>query len=145
MTSAPTRRANHAAWLGFVLTFAGMVSYFELFARFPLLRDFPWINLPIVLAGMALSVLGLVRAIRRRSRLWARGLAGLGLALSLLVGGFFVVYVFVLSYALPAPTATATSLDVAPDFELPDAHGVKHRLADYRGSRVVLVFYRGHW
>ena len=142
---APTKRWNLAAWLGPVLTFAGMVSYFTLFARFPPLRDFPWVNLPLVLAGMALSILGLVRSVRCGSRWWARGLAGLGLALSLLLGGFFVAYVFVLSYALPAPTTTAASLDVAPDFELPDAHGVMHRLSDYRGSRVVLVFYRGHW
>lgn len=146
MSSAtPARRPNHAAWLGPLLAFGGMVSYFTLFARFPALRDFPWLNLPLVLAGVALSALGLVRSVRRRSRWWARGLAGLGLVFSLFVGGFLPVYVFVLSYALPAPTTTAASLGVAPDFELPDAHGAKHRLSDYRGSRVVLVFYRGHW
>lgn len=29
----------------------------------------------------------------------------------------------------------------APDFTLPDAHGKKHRLSDYRGSSVILYFY----
>ena len=145
MAPAPARLSRHAVWLGPALAFGGVVSYFMVFARFPVLRDFPWVNLPLVLAGIALSVLGLRGALRHRSRFWVRGLAGLGLALSLLVGVFFVVYVFVLSYALPAPTATAVSLDVAPNFELPDSQGVMHRLSDYRGSRVVIVFYRGHW
>lgn len=33
--------------------------------------------------------------------------------------------------------------DVAPDFELPGTGGRTYRLADYRGSRVVLAFYPG--
>lgn len=31
--------------------------------------------------------------------------------------------------------------DLAPDFELPDAHGETHRLSTFRGERVVLFFY----
>ena len=31
--------------------------------------------------------------------------------------------------------------DAAPDFSLPDAQGRPHRLADFRGKRVVLYFY----
>jgi peroxiredoxin Q/BCP len=31
--------------------------------------------------------------------------------------------------------------DLAPDFELPDENGQKHKLSDYRGRRVVLYFY----
>lgn len=30
---------------------------------------------------------------------------------------------------------------MAPDFELPDQNGNKHRLSDYRGKKVVLYFY----
>jgi cytochrome oxidase Cu insertion factor (SCO1/SenC/PrrC family) len=47
---------------------------------------------------------------------------------------------------------TATELDrvkvgePAPDFTLQDSDGRKVTLADYRGTKnVVLVFYRGHW
>ena len=31
--------------------------------------------------------------------------------------------------------------DLAPDFELPDETGQRHKLSDYRGRRVVLYFY----
>ncbi len=34
---------------------------------------------------------------------------------------------------------------VAPDIELPALDGRRHRLIDYRGRSVVLLFYRGHW
>ena len=34
---------------------------------------------------------------------------------------------------------------LAPPFALPATDGSEHRLADYRGAKVVVVFYRGHW
>jgi xanthine dehydrogenase YagT iron-sulfur-binding subunit len=35
--------------------------------------------------------------------------------------------------------------DAAPDFELPDPSGARHRLAELRGSPVVLAFQPTHW
>ena len=35
------RRWNWPIWVGFVVVVAGLFSY-ELFARFPITRDFPW-------------------------------------------------------------------------------------------------------
>ncbi|KAL7461692.1 hypothetical protein ACHAXS_002106 [Conticribra weissflogii] len=32
--------------------------------------------------------------------------------------------------------------DVAPDFELVDCEGIKHKLSDFRGRRVLLSFFR---
>lgn len=32
-----------------------------------------------------------------------------------------------------------------PNFSLPAIDGVVHRLSDFQGRKVVLVFYRGHW
>jgi hypothetical protein len=136
---------NHALWLGPLIAFVGMVSYFQFFARFPALRDFPWVNLPLVLIGIALSLGGFWGAYVRGSR-WPVKLAGsFGLALALLCGGFLIVYVFGISNSLPATTSTTRALELAPDFELEDSSGRMHRLSDYRGSKVVLVFYRGHW
>jgi len=33
----------------------------------------------------------------------------------------------------------------APDFTLRDEHGKRVHLADARGQKTVLVFYRGYW
>lgn len=33
----------------------------------------------------------------------------------------------------------------APDFTLENADGKKISLSEYRGKKVILVFYRGHW
>ena len=89
--------------------------------------------------------LGTVRAFTRGSRLPIRLLGTLGLALSVLFGGFLGAYVFVLSYRLPPPSDVSTGLAAAPDVELLGTDGRPFRLASLRGTRVVLVFYRGHW
>ena len=50
-----------------------------------------------------------------------------------------------------AAAETASDLDRVkvgerpPEFSLPDAGGIKHNLAGYRGRNLVLVFYRGYW
>ena len=140
-----TRKRNHLIWLGPLVTAAGFFGYFAIFARFPATRDFPWVNLPVVVAGMALSLLAVRRAFSRRSAYRGRVLGSLGLGLSLAVGGFFLVYVFWLSDQLPAPTDTVGVGEIAPDFTLPDAGGDPVRLSDLRGRKVILTFYRGYW
>jgi hypothetical protein len=48
----------------------------------------------------------------------------------------------VVSFAAPAAErADALRSGLAPDFELPDVHGVPHRLSDHRGRKVVLYAY----
>ena len=143
--SSERPRRNHALWLGPLITSTGVISYFMFFARFPALRDFPWINLPLVAIGLAVSFGGLWSAYTRGSRRWVKVAGSFGLALSLLFGGFLIAYVFFLSYSLPAASATTAELEQAPEFALTDSTGRLHRLSDYRGSTVVIVFYRGHW
>ena len=141
----PERRRNHLIWIGPLVTFAGLVSYFTFFARFAALRDFPWVNLPLTLAGVALSAFGLWRAFARPAVFRGRILGTLGLVLSVFLGGLFSFYVFRLSYSLPEPSATTLSLEAAPDFALAAMNGDTVRLSDLQGSKVVLVFYRGFW
>lgn len=43
--------------------------------------------------------------------------------------------------APPAERAAGLRSGIAPDFELPDVHGVMHRLSDFRGKKVVLYAY----
>lgn len=139
------RRRNHGLWIGPLVTIAGAISYFTLFARYAVLRDFPWINLPLVLIGLAVSAIALGRAYSRRSSHRGKILGSIGLAASVLVSSAFVLYVFWLSSGLPAPTQLTQQLTVAPQFTLVDHTGRSVRLDDYRGKRVLLVFYRGHW
>ena len=145
MSAEPERRRNHLLWLGPLLTAGAAISYFTYFARFPALRDFPWVNLPLVLAGEALSAIGLWRPWARRPIYRGRLLGALGLAGSSLLASAFVLYVFVISTWMPAPSARALALDIAPDFTLEDQAGRPVHLADFRGRKVILTFYRGYW
>jgi hypothetical protein len=137
-------RRDHRVWIGPVVTFAGAVSYFTTFSRFAFLRDFPWLNLPIVLAGVVLSALGARNAFRS-SGTWRKLFAAGGLVLSTLLGGLFCLYVFFLSYLLPAPTAVALGLERVPELTLPDHTGRPVALSGFRGRKLVVTFYRGHW
>jgi hypothetical protein len=136
------RRRNHLLWLGPLVVFAGFVSYYQVFARFAVLRDFPWINLPVIWVGVVVTALGLRQAFRR-----GRGkiLGSIALLFSVLVAGLFHAYVFWYSYQMPAAATAPTALAPAPDFTLVDQHGRSITLSDFRGRKVVLVFYRGHW
>jgi cytochrome oxidase Cu insertion factor (SCO1/SenC/PrrC family) len=59
----------------------------------------------------------------------------------LLVGGGLVAW----RLRLPKPQSSFTDLQLAPDFTLNDQDGKPFTLSSLRGSRVVLVFYRGYW
>lgn len=130
-------RANHAVWIGLLISLIGLVSYFTFFARFPALRDVPKVNFALVLIGLAISGWGLLR---RRS-LWSI----VGFVLSAACGAMLALYVFVLSYGLPATERVIQVGEPAPAFALPDQEGRTTTLDDYRGSNLVLVFYRGFW
>lgn len=139
------RRRNHLIWIGPLVTFAGVVSYFMVFARFPGLRDFPWLNLPLVLLGATASALAVWRATTAREVFKGRILAPIGLLVSLFFAGIFVLYIFRWSYAVPQPTDATLGLEQAPDFALASMAGDTVRLSDFRGRKVVVVFYRGFW
>jgi len=137
MTKNTMTRRNHAVWLGALISLIGLISYFTFFARFPALRDVPKVNFALVLIGLVISGWGVVR---RRS-LWSIA----GFAVSAACAGMLAFYVFVLSYGLPATEQVVRVGEPAPAFALPDQEGRTTTLDDYRGSNLVLVFYRGFW
>jgi hypothetical protein len=140
-----SHRRNHLIWIGVVVTFLAAVSYFTFFAGFPALRDFPWVNLPLVGLGVLVSAWAVRRAYGRAKAYRGRILSVVGLALSGTLAAGFMTYVFWITYLLPSPTQTALDLVQAPDFALVSMNGETVRLGDLRGSKVVLVFYRGFW
>jgi hypothetical protein len=127
---------SHIGWMGPLVAVIGLLSYFTLAVKVPSLRDTAWLNLLLVTAGLALSVLALVRA-----RSWSRwaGVAVSGLAVVALFG-----YVFGLSATVPDSAGAVAVGDSAPPLSLPDQNGQLADLGDLPG-RVVVVFYRGFW
>jgi len=142
---AAKRWPKHAIWIGPILTLAGALSYFLYFFQFPTLRDFPVLNLPIVLLGLALTVAGCWQMFRGCGGVLGKAFALVGLLLSLAVAGLFSFYIFFLSYELPAVALVPDLQTAAPDFALLDQNGEQVRLSGALGSKVILVFYRGHW
>ena len=135
---------QRAVWLGLLLTIVGVLSYFLIFAMHPSTRDFPWVNLPIVLLGTFLAVRGTLGW--RQQTLWVsrwgRLLAGV---LSVAFAALFLAYVFVISYQLPKPGATAEALEQVAPFTLTDTEGQPVKLSDYQGRRLIISFFRGYW
>lgn len=145
--TAPNRRRPFRllTYGGLLLAFAGVVSYFTVFYRYPALRDVPWVNLPLVLLGLGLCFVGLRRAWRAGGGRLSRFLSAFAFGLATFFAATFIYYVFWMSYQLPAESRALAVGDPAPAFALPDADGGSVALADLRGRRILLVFYRGHW
>ena len=158
------RSWNWAVWAGALLVFFGVVSYPLYFVRFPALRDFPWVNLPMIALGLVLLAIGLVRAFQHphifRGKVFGSVLAALALAF----GGFFIYGIFIgARHVLPGSYDAPRVGQTAPDFTLPDSQnhpvsltGVLHspftpENATGAGKNaaqaagVILIFYRGYW
>src|SRR4029077_1955822 len=50
------RRRNWHIWVGFLLSILGVLSYFLVFARYPVTRDTPWANFVILAAGIGFVI-----------------------------------------------------------------------------------------
>lgn len=137
-------RRNHAIWLGVLLSLVGMLTYIPT-VRVPALRDFPWINLPLISAGVVVSALGLWRVVKQPLLYRGKGLAIVGLLVSLTLMGLFCYGLFFLAAQLPALTETTQALTRAPEFALKDQNGLPASLGSFRGRKLVVTFYRGYW
>ena len=157
------RSWNSSVWVGLVLVLAGIASYPLYFIRFAALRDFPWVNLPLIVVGLMLLGVGIARAFRRpdvyRGKIFGSVLGILVLALA----GFFCFELFVMARQLPASQGAPQVGQTAPDFTLPDSKnepvnlsGMVHsgfapngRIGAAIGAdptaATLLIFYRGYW
>ena len=157
------RSWNPILWGGFALAIAGVLSYPLFFIRFPLTRDFPWVNLILLAAAASMLAIGVLRAYQRsdayRGKVAGPILASLGLALI----GLFLVSIFYIARNLPASKNAPRAGDIVPDFTLQDSTGRDVTLSsllaqpfgtnDWPGSPAatgktagaVLIFYRGYW
>ena len=146
------RNWNWPLWAGFIAVLAGFLSY-PFFVRFPLTRDFPWVNFLLFAAGGILLAAGLRRAFRQpeiyRGKIFGPVLAALGVC----VFGFFAYIVFYELRQLPSSSGAPRVGQKAPDFTLPDQDNRPVALADLISSApatakpgaALLIFYRGFW
>jgi hypothetical protein len=142
------RSWNWLLWGGFILVLAALFSY-SFFIRFPVTRDFPWVNLLLFCVGGVALAIGLGRAFGRpgvyRGKIFGPILA----VLALLAISFFCYGVFYFVRQLPASAAAPRVGDKAPAFALPDQDGKTIALSDVLSTpdtrAVLLIFYRGYW
>jgi peroxiredoxin len=119
-----TRALNWPLWSGFALTPIAFLTYPFVFERWPITRDFPWVNLLLFGLSAVLIAAGVRRAFapgRLRSLRLTAGF--IVTALSVVMFANFVTGVFVRGRDLP-PSARAPRLgERAPEFTLPDECG----------------------
>jgi hypothetical protein len=148
------RSWNWWLWAGFLVVAVGLLSYIPFFALIPATRDFPWVNLLMFAAGLALLGVGLVRAFRKPDVYRGRIFGPLLALLSVLGIALFSVGIFYIARQLPASAAAPRVGAKAPDFTLPDQDGKPLALAELlssppapggKANGAVLIFYRGHW
>jgi hypothetical protein len=157
------RSWNPILWGGFGLALVGVASYLAVFVRFPITRDFPWVNLLLFAIAAWMLVAGVSRAYKRpqeyRGKVAGPILASLG---GLLIG-FFLVGFFYSARQLPASKSAPRVGQVVPDFTLPDSQGHDVTLSSLlqqpfgtndwppagnatgKTAGAVLIFYRGYW
>lgn len=142
------RRWNWALWSGFLCVLVGLFSY-EYLTRFPITRDFPWLNLVLMAAGTILLLSGLARAFGRPALYRGRIFGSVMAVLSAAGIGFFLYVVFFVLRQVPPSTGAPRVGEKAPDFTLPDqdgrAIGLSELLSAPNKHAVILIFYRGHW
>src|SRR5207244_8641688 len=99
-------------------------------AKFPVTRDFPWVNLLMFAGGLTLLGIGLVRAYRQpalhRGRIFGPILTLIGAA----GVGLFCWGIFYVARQMPASTGAPRVGQKAPDFTLPDQDGNPVALAE---------------
>lgn len=153
MTDAVARRWNWPLWTGFLLTVFAFISYFVLFVKLPVTRDFPWANLLLFALAAVLLVIGVSRAFRRADVYRGKVLGPMLGLLSVLVFSGFVFLIFIAARDLPLSSNAPRVGAKAPEFTLLDTSNKPVSLAELLSTPlngappkgVLLVFYRGYW
>lgn len=148
-----TRLFNWPVWAGLLLSVVAFVSYFLVFVRFPVTRDFPWASLLLFGAAAALLLVGLRRAFAPGRRLKSKVAGSVAATLGFAIFGLFVFSTFVIARWIPAARGAPEVGQKAPEFSLQDTDGRPVSLSELRSTPVngkppkgvLLVFYRGYW
>lgn len=151
-------RWNWPVWLGFVFSIVAFVSYFLVFARFPVTRDVPWANFLLFGAGATFLWAGLRRILGGAQPFRVKIVSSILALLSVSIFGVFCFVIFHATRQLPASLQSPKIGQKASEFALRDTHGnlvslstlLSTPLDPSSPSRsvprgVLLIFYRGYW
>src|SRR5687768_113028 len=86
---------NWQIWLGFIVSIFAFLSYPFIFVEWPLTRDFPWVNILLLIVAAALVFIGVRRAFGPERGLLAKIGASILAGLSVLVVAAFIMMAFV--------------------------------------------------
>ncbi len=141
------RHWNLAIEAGFAVSVFAFLSYFFIFVRWPVTRDFPWVNLLLFAGGLGLAILGVVRAFRHPERFRGKVRGPFWALFGTLIFGAFLYLNFVFPKQMPQAANAPAVGKPAPDFTLPDSNGKPVTLSSLYapGQWVLLIFYRGYW
>ena len=159
-----SRKFNWLVLAGFLVCVIAFLSFFFFFVRFPVTRDFPWVNLLLFGLAAILLVIGLQRAFAKADEYRGKIFGPILAALSVVVFGIFVFALFIVPRHLPAAHGAPRVGQKAPEFSLVDTNGRSVKLSELltapmnaassvagssasgrAGKGVLLVFYRGYW
>jgi hypothetical protein len=147
------RTFNWPVWAGLLMSLFAFISYFVIFVRLPVTRDFPWANLLLFALAAALLAVGIRRAFAPERRLGSKVAGLVAATLGVAVFGLFVFSTFIMSRWLPAAQSAPQLGQKAPQFTLADTGGKPVSLSELLSTPVngkapkgvLLVFYRGYW
>ena len=149
------RRRNWHLWTGFLLSILGVLSYFLVFARYPVTRDVPWANYLILAAGIGFVISGLRRAYGQSQQYRGKIVGPILALLSLFVVGSFCFLIFYATKQMPKAADAPRVGQKAPEFVLTDTNSKEVSLASLMTTPladstappkgVFLIFYRGYW
>jgi hypothetical protein len=141
------RSWNWRVWAGFGVALVAAMSYVPVFARFPITRDFPWVNLLLFLGAVYVLAAGLRRAFAQPQAYRGKISGTILTVLSLALFALFAYGTFVAARQLPSAQTALRVGQQAADFTLTAADGTPGTLSQLRqGKRaVLLIFYRGYW
>ena len=151
-------RWNWPVWLGFLFSLLAFMSYFLVFARFPVTRNVPWVNFLLFGISAALLFLGFRRILRDVQSFLGKIVGSILIFLSVSIFCVFCYVIFHATKQLPTSIGAPKIGRKAPEFALRDTRENLVSLATLLSTPldqsnpsqrapkgVLLIFYRGYW
>jgi len=162
------RQRNWAAWLGFLLAAAAILSNAGILLGLPAPKLITWLGVVLTIAALVCAVIGVMRAFRQPQIYRGKVSSSILGVLALLICGL-AAFAAIHSRDLPSSAAAPQVGQKVPDFTLADTNGIQLSLDELLGrspgsisqgapvpvsspyissvrpKAVLLVFYRGYW